>query len=217
MWRFATRIRTKHHTIRQGSTYLSRMTLAYARRKQRLAGHLVLLGRYDSWSGRPLQTRRFALRHIQMAALASFIAISAMAPALAATDTNDDKVIQQIEDFRNQYHKAEKAKNITFLQQLFTDEFFAVNSYGQVLDKPHYLERIKDPEQKFTEINPTDVQVHLYGNRTVAVWTEHVTTSGVDHGRPFGRELRIVRILAKQQGKWQVVFSQGTVLPASSK
>jgi hypothetical protein len=43
MGRFATRIRTKHNTIRQGSTYLSRMTLAYARRKQRLAGHLELL------------------------------------------------------------------------------------------------------------------------------------------------------------------------------
>lgn len=157
------------------------------------------------------------MRRTQMTALIGFIAISAMAPALAASDTNDDKVIQQIKDFRNRYLEAEEAKDIAFLQQALTDEFVAMNPQGQVLDKPHFLERIRDPERKFTVTDPRDIQVHLYGNRTVAVWTEHVTVSGGDHGRAFGGEFRFVRIFAKQQGKWQVVLAQGTALPASSK
>jgi ketosteroid isomerase-like protein len=156
------------------------------------------------------------LRQIHIAALVSFIAISALAPALTAAD-NDDKVIQQVKDFRNRYIEAEETKDIASLQQVLTDEFVAMNPQGQVLDKPHFLERIKDPGRKFSLSEPRDTQVHLYGNRTVAILTEHVTVTGNDNGRQFGGEFRFVRIFAKQRGKWQVALAQGTPMTASAR
>lgn len=162
------------------------------------------------------------MRHIRIAALLALVANSAMAPALVATgDKNnkaaEDKVIQPVRDLRNRYIEAEETKNIAFLQQVLTDEFVAVNLQGQASDKPHFLERIKDPGLKFSESESRDTQVHLYGNGTVAILTEHVTVTGSDNGREFGGEIRFVRIFTKQRGKWLVVLAQATPMRAPAR
>jgi len=88
------------------------------------------------------------------------------------------------------------------------DDCVVGNSQGQVLDKAHFMARMKDPQRILKVSNSHDVTARLFGN--VAVMTEQVTVKGTDHGAPFGGEFRFVRVLVKEQGHWKVELVQGT-------
>jgi ketosteroid isomerase-like protein len=150
-----------------------------------------------------------------MAALAGLIAVPLLVPAQAASQ-DDEKAMQEVKELRNKWMEAEESKNVSFLQQILADEFTAVNAQGQTLDRAHFLERMQDPNRILHVRNPRESTLHIYGNGTVAVLTEHVTVSGTDKGKPFGGEFRFVRIFAKQGGTWKVVLAQGTGLPTPS-
>jgi ketosteroid isomerase-like protein len=145
------------------------------------------------------------------------IAISlslALGQSAVGQTTDKDKVAQEIKDLRNKWIAAEEAKNISYLDQLMTDDFVAGNAQGQVLKKPEYLESQRRPDRTLKVSPGRDTLVRLYGN--VAILTENVTVDGQDKGRPFGGEFRFVRIFAKQEGKWRAVLGQGTPLVAQT-
>ena len=150
-----------------------------------------------------------------MAALAALIILPLLIPAPAASQ-DDEKAMQQVKQLRDKWMEAEESKNIPVLRQILADEFTAVNAQGQALDREHFLERMQDPNRILHVRNPRETTLHIYGNGTVAVLTEHVTVDGTDKGKSFGGEFRFARIFVKKNGQWKVVLAQGTRLPASS-
>ena len=155
------------------------------------------------------------VRHIRMAVLAGLIVVPLLVPAPAPSQ-GDEKAMQEVKELRNKWMEAEESKNIPFLDQILADEFTAVNAQGQALDRSHFLARMQDPNRILHVLNPRETTLHIYGNGTVAVLTEHVTVDGTDKGKPFGGEFRFVRIFAKQNGEWKVILAQGTPLPKSA-
>lgn len=155
------------------------------------------------------------VRQIRIAVLAGLIVAPLLMPAPAASQ-DDEKAMQEVKELRNKWMEAEESKNVSFLQQILADEFTAVNAQGQALDRAHFLARMQDPNRILHVRNPRESTLHIYGNGTVAVLTEHVTVDGTDKGKPFGGEFRFVRIFAKQGGTWKVVLAQGTGLPTPS-
>ena len=148
------------------------------------------------------------MKTVPIAALAALLAM----PLLARGQMkNNDKAVQEIVDFRNRYIEAEENKDVAYLDKIFSDDFFALNPQGQLLDKPHMLENMKRTDRVFKVLNPRETQVHFYGD--VAILTEHVTVDGEDKGRHFGGEFRFVRVFAKQNGNWKVVMAQGAPIP----
>jgi ketosteroid isomerase-like protein len=151
------------------------------------------------------------MKTVLIAALAALLAM----PLLAQDQMkNNDKAVQEIIDFRNRYIEAEENKDVAYLDKIFSDDFFALNPQGQLLDKPHMLENMKRTDRVFKVLNPRETQVHFYGD--VAILTEHVTVDGEDKGRHFGGEFRFVRVFAKQNGNWKVVMAQGAPLPQAA-
>jgi ketosteroid isomerase-like protein len=148
------------------------------------------------------------MKTIYIAALAALLAMPLLAQGQMK---NSDKAVQEIVDFRNRYIEAEENKDVAYLDKIFSDDFFALNPQGQLLDKPHMLENMKRTDRVFKVFNPRETQVHFYGD--VAILTEHVTVDGEDKGRHFGGEFRFVRIFAKQNGNWKVVMAQGAPMP----
>jgi len=155
------------------------------------------------------------VRHIRMAVLAGLIVVPLLVPAPAASQ-DDEKAMQEVKELRNKWMEAEESKNIAFLDQILSPDFTAVNAQGQALDRSHFLARMQDPNRILHVLNPRETTLHIYGNGTVAVLTEHVTVDGTDKGKPFGGEFRFVRIFAKQNGEWKVILAQGTPLPKSA-
>ena len=152
------------------------------------------------------------MKTVPIAALAALLAMPLLAQAQMQ---NNAKAVQEIVDFRNRYIEAEENKDVAYLDKIFSDDFFALNPQGQLLDKPHMLENMKRTDRVFKVLNPRETQVHFYGD--VAILTEHVTVDGEDKGRHFGGEFRFVRIFAKQNGNWKVVMAQGAPIPQPEK
>jgi len=148
------------------------------------------------------------MKIVPIAALAALLAMPLLAQGQMK---NNDKAVQEIVDFRNRYIEAEENKDVAYLDKIFSDDFFALNPQGQLLDKPHMLENMKRTDRVFKVLNPRETQVHFYGD--VAILTEHVTVDGEDKGRHFGGEFRFVRVFAKQNGNWKVVMAQGAPMP----
>ena len=148
------------------------------------------------------------MKTVPIAALAVLLAMPLLAQGQMK---NNDKAVQEIVDFRNRYIEAEENKDVAYLDKIFSDDFFALNPQGQLLDKPHMLANMKRTDRVFKVLNPRETQVHFYGD--VAILTEHVTVDGEDKGRHFGGEFRFVRVFAKQNGNWKVVMAQGAPIP----
>lgn len=154
------------------------------------------------------------MRKMTMMALAGVLVLPLLVAAPAASQ--DEKAMQQVKELRDKWMDAEESKNIPFLEQILAPEFTAVNAQGQALDRAHFIARMQDPNRILHVRNPRDTSLHVYGNGTFAVLTEHVTVDGTDKGKPFGGEFRFLRVFAKQHGKWKVVLAEGTPLPASA-
>ena len=138
---------------------------------------------------------------------APFVA-HAQAPA-----ANNDKAAQELIEFRNRYIEAEENRDTAFLDKILSDDFFAMNPQGKLLNKQQQLENLKRPDRTLKVLNPRETQVRFYGDGKVAILTEHVTVDGTDKGRPFGGEYRFLRVFAKQNGEWKVVLAQGSPMP----
>jgi len=132
----------------------------------------------------------------------------AQAPA-----ANNDKAAQELIEFRNRYIEAEENRDTAFLDKILSDDFFAMNPQGKLLNKQQQLENLKRPDRTLKVLNPRETQVRFYGDGKVAILTEHVTVDGTDKGRPFGGEYRFLRVFAKQNGEWKVVLAQGSPMP----
>lgn len=151
------------------------------------------------------------------AALMACLTISSLAKGQMIKVRNNDKAVQQIIDFKNQYIEAEENKDIAYLDNILADNFYALNPQGQLLDKTHQLENIKRTDRNFKVLNPREIQVYFYNNYNVAILFEHVTVDGEDKGRHFGGEFRFVRLFVKQHGSWHVALAQATSLAPSPK
>ena len=142
------------------------------------------------------------------------VAVLLVAPLAAQAQTaKDDKAVKELVDFRNKYIEAEENRDVAYLDTILTDDFFALNPQGRLLNKAQQLENLKRPDRILKVSNARDIHVDFYGNGSVAVLTEHVTVQGTDKGVPFGGELRFLRVFTKEKGQWKVVLAQSAPIP----
>lgn len=152
------------------------------------------------------------MRISRIAALAVLLAAPLLAHAQMPAGKND-KAAQEVIDFRNKYIEAEENRDVSYLSKILASDFFALNPQGKLLDKAGQLENLKRPDRTLKVLNARDTHVQFYANGAVAILTERVTVEGMDKGKPFGGELRFLRVFAKQNGNWKVVLAQSSPVP----
>jgi ketosteroid isomerase-like protein len=153
------------------------------------------------------------MRTVHIAMFATFLAIHLLAEGQTAKAPNSDKSVQEIIDFRNHYIEAEENKDVAYLDKVLVDDYFALNTQGQLMDKSHQLANVKRTDRTLKVMNPRETEVRFYNNGQLAILTEHVTVDGEDKGHHFGGEFRFLRVFTKQSGNWQVVLAQGSPIP----
>ena len=88
----------------------------------------------------------------------------------------------------NAWNQAQLNRDAKALESLVADDFIYTDYDGTVLDRPAFLEDLKDPAYKTTLVANDDVKVHMYGNTAVVFGAYHV--KGNYKGKPvehFGR------------------------------
>jgi len=110
------------------------------------------------------------------------------------------------------YDAAQMHSDKAELERLLAPDYRLFNSGGQVQDKASF---IADSVAPGFHMNPFHVEEPLeqvIGD--TALLGGVATLSGTDGGKPFTARLRFMDVWAKRGGRWMVVFTQATRVPA---
>jgi uncharacterized protein (TIGR02246 family) len=109
------------------------------------------------------------------------------------------------------WDQAEQNKDANALANLLADDLVYVDYDGSLSNKQQFLASIKNGAVTAEQINNEGVSVHLYNNN-VAVSTGIYRDKGVEKGKPFQRRGRFTNVWLNQNGKWECIASQSTLI-----
>ena len=108
------------------------------------------------------------------------------------------------------WDQAEQNKDATALANLLADNLVYVDYDGSLSNKQQFLASIKNASIASEQINNEGVTVRLYNN--VAVSTGIYRDKGLENGKPFQRRGRFTNVWINQNGAWQCIASQSTLI-----
>jgi ketosteroid isomerase-like protein len=119
---------------------------------------------------------------------------------------------QELREMLRKWDEAYSGRNTEALASILADDFLFTNATGTVINKGQYLMgNIKAPDITLAIIiDSADVKVRVYGDTAV------VTSRGAQKGQRLNRSptarYRYTDVWVKQQGRWQAVASQATLI-----
>jgi ketosteroid isomerase-like protein len=108
------------------------------------------------------------------------------------------------------WNHAEQSKDAAALKQLISDTFEYVDYDGTLMNKKEFLASILSNNVQGEQINNDGMTVHIYGN--AAVVNGIYRDRGMEKGKPFSRRGRFTDTWIYQNGAWQCVASQSTLI-----
>ncbi|HWQ31681.1 MAG TPA: nuclear transport factor 2 family protein [Blastocatellia bacterium] len=136
------------------------------------------------------------------------------ATATASPGGNTVAEITRLE--KEEWVQADIKKDIAWYENHWATEYISTSSRtGKVTSKTEDLADAKDPANTAESEVLEDLKAQDHGN--VAVATGKVTVKGKDKTGPFTRQSRFTDVWVKRDGRWQVVATQGTLIPAATK
>jgi ketosteroid isomerase-like protein len=108
------------------------------------------------------------------------------------------------------WNHAEQSKDAAALNQLLSDSLVYVDYDGALMNKQEFLESTMHNSIQQEQINNDGMTVHVYGN--AAVVTGLYRDKGMEKGKAFLRRGRFTDTWVNQNGAWQCVASQSTLI-----
>lgn len=108
------------------------------------------------------------------------------------------------------WDQAEQNKDATAVANLLADTIVYVDYDGSISTKQQFLAEVKSADVTGEQIKNEGVTVRLYGN--VAVSTGIYRDKGMEKGKPFSRRGRFTNVWFNQNGKWECIASQSTLI-----
>jgi uncharacterized protein (TIGR02246 family) len=109
------------------------------------------------------------------------------------------------------WDQAEQNKDANALANLLAENVVYVDYDGSISTKQQFLASVKNPNIAGEQINNEGVTVRLYNNN-VAVSTGIYRDKGTEKGKPFLRRGRFTNVWLNQNGKWECISSQSTLI-----
>jgi len=108
--------------------------------------------------------------------------------------------------------RAMALNNSSFFQRVYNDDYVGTAPSGEILDRSALVANIQNSTTKYSSFVATDIHVRIYGPTAVVSCTW--STRGVQNGRNFARQYRVIHVyLNNRVGGWKVVAGQETLLP----
>jgi hypothetical protein len=107
--------------------------------------------------------------------------------------------------------RALQQRNLTFFHRIYSDDFVGVSPSGHVMDKNAFLQAIQNSSTLYSSFVVSDIRVRLYQDTAVVTCTWNTLANHED--RPVGQQFRVIHVYVYGQHGWQIVASQGTLLP----
>jgi len=143
-----------------------------------------------------------------MKKIAFFAATLSMAAPALAQDANAD-----VRTAARAFDEAQLHGDKAALDRFLAPDFLFVRGSGRVGDRRDFIEGFTSAGQKlepFTVIDPLFLRV----SGDVAIVGGEAWIKGTDSGKPFTEHFRYSDTFVKREGRWVVVYTQVTGLPA---
>jgi ketosteroid isomerase-like protein len=117
----------------------------------------------------------------------------------------------QLVYLEREWTDADLKKDTSWFERNFADNFTAIASRtGSLTNKREEINSMKNATIDFEEVS--DMNVRMEGDTGIVTGIDRV--KGKDEkGQPFDRTSRFTDVYVKRDGRWQVVSSQGTLIP----
>lgn len=130
--------------------------------------------------------------------------------AVTANAQNNDakmQVMMKMMALRN----ALLSKDSVALDKLMVDDVSYGHSTALIQNKAELIRAVKDGEQDYKSIEPSDMNVRVYDN--TAIVTMKFKASLTNMGKPVDLNLSVQLTWVKLNGDWKLVSRQGVKLP----
>jgi hypothetical protein len=148
-------------------------------------------------------TMHYALLAVLFSVLAPGQARESASTLRAASDTNAQKEIKDLE--RSRYEAILRGDS-ALIERTTADDFTLTKADGTVATKADLVNALKSGSVKYQTVDESELQVRLYGNTAVVTGR---STANAARGVITG-DLRFTRVYVHHNGVWQVVSSQQT-------
>ncbi len=139
-----------------------------------------------------------------------FLALSCAALLLAQDSSKRNGEEGRLLALESAWNHAELSKDATALNQLLCESLVYVDYDGTLLNKKEFLQSTLHNDVKQEQVNNDGMTVHVYGN--AAVVTGVYRDKGIEKGKAFSRHGRFTDTWVNQNGVWQCVASQSTLI-----
>lgn len=117
----------------------------------------------------------------------------------------------EIEALINQWADARVRGDAAFLERFYAAELRIGQINGGLLDRKDDIALFAERRIKPEYIRDTDVSVTVYGDTSVVSCIENL--KGTYNGQPGEMSLRMLNVLVRRDGRWQLVASQSAFIP----
>ena len=105
-----------------------------------------------------------------------------------------------------------RANDLGGLEKLLSANLVYTHSTGIVENRAEYLGKLKSGDQKYANVEYSDVKTQDFGQ--AALLSATVRMTGATKGVPFDNKLKMLHVWAKEKdGNWRLVAHQTTRLP----
>lgn len=145
-----------------------------------------------------------------MVAVASVVLIASLLLARqldTKTSADENRILQ----LRNAWNSAKQQKDTKVLEELLADSLVYTDCDGTFMNKSEFLASVANPAFRLEQIVSESLTVHSYGDSAVA--TGIYREKGATNGKSYVRRARFTDVWVNQNGVWQCVASQSTLIP----
>lgn len=136
-----------------------------------------------------------------------------IAARAAAAEAEEHR--QELVNLERETARGLQLHNMAFFRRVYSDDFFGTTGFGQLLDKPAYLNQIENSPTQYDSFVATDIRVRIFEDTAVVscMWSMR----GRSGGKSFSRQSRVTHIYVNGTRGWQAVSSQETPLPGGER
>ena len=124
-------------------------------------------------------------------------------------ENNTSSVKKDLEKRFLEYAEALTKRDLTTLDQIWTDDYVFINPRGELVTKGQRLSNLKAGATEFQAVRPKSERMEVHGNVALDVGT--VTLEGTKYGgKESSGDYRYLSVWVNSDGRWQMVANQIT-------
>jgi len=150
-------------------------------------------------------------RHMLVAAvLVAMVSLAISEKNRASSAPNDAGTNAQILELEKERNRAITSGDAAALERMTSDDYTFITLRGELRTKAEIVQGFKTGAFHYDSRQISDLNVRVYG--TTAVVTGRSIQKGSENGKDYSGDYRFTRVYVKQDGRWQTVALQTTLI-----